>query len=1102
MAAATETGRRPVSEYTEVERPFLDQLAAQGWTVIDQGGGVPQSAAPSLRDNFRQWILPSVFDAAVRSINKIEHGPNAGEEWLTDRQLDDLRNQLLRQPNRTLIEANEAVQALLFKAQVDVNEVTGESDPVVRLIDFRHPENNQFHAINQFRIDTPGCVKNFIIPDIVLFVNGIPLCVVECKKGSETCANPMQEAFVQLQRYMRRRPETELAGLKEGEPRLFHSNLLLIRSCGLEADYGTITSGEEHFYAWKTLYPQDDAALAELNPQQQLIAGMLNPRNLLQILRTSSVFMDIDGGARAKVVCRYQQFRAASKIMERLRHGQTPMERSGVVWHTQGSGKSLTMVFLARMLRASADLNDYKIVLVNDRQDLEEQLGETATLIGGRINVIESRKDLREQLSTDSSDINMVMVHKFQERKEVLSNKVAQVLGTYAAMPAGKTFGEVNVSERIILLIDEAHRTQSSDLGDNLVEAFPHATRIAFTGTPLITERHGEKKTHKRFGEYIDTYRLMDAVNDGATLQILYEGKTADSALNEKHAFDEAFEDLFRDRSEEELLAIKKKYGATGDILEAENRINAIAQDLVKHYIDNILPNSFKAQVVCNSKLACVRYQNGIKAALAERIEQEKKKSVPDLELIKRIGFLKTAVVISSDGTNEAAFISNVRKEALRLNAVDNFCRGFDFNDPSKENTGIAFLIVCDMLLTGFDAPIEQVMYIDKKLREHTLLQAIARTNRVKKSKKRGYIIDYIGLANHLADALTMYAASDEMQELSDGLQNITSELPVLEERYQRLLHHFADLGVKQIKEFVTGVLPNLDANAAVVHAAVTALKDEKKRADFDVYLKKFLMSMDIILPHVSAQPYRVPASRFGYILQVAKERYKDSSLDLGNAGEKVKALINEHLISLGINPKVPPVELLAEDFLEKLAAHAGKNSEAKASEMEHAIRKHCTVHHDEDPAFYKSLSEKVDALIEKHHDEWDLLAEKLAELRSEAIAGRQHGEGGMSKEATTFYEHIVQIGFASGAVNADDKQEFKALMERLVEVLQDTIGTIDFWQNPDKQKRVRGLIKTEISRTGMEELKQHRERVTVEVMKLAKNRHDELVRAMTVGTE
>ena len=1081
-----------MSEYTEVELPFLQQLEELGWTVIDQGAGVPQDAAISLRGSFREWLLPSVFDSAVRAINR----SGDGQPWLTDRQLDDLRSQLLRQPNRTLLEANEAVQALLFKAQVDRNERTGESDPVVRLIDFHQPENNRFHAINQFRIDTPGCVRQFMMPDIVLFVNGIPLAVVECKKGSETCANPMQEAFVQLQRYMRRRADTEQAGLREGEPRLFHSNLLLIRSCGLEADYGTIMSAEEHFYAWKTLHPQDDAGLEGMNAQQQLVAGMLTRHNLLRILRTSAVFMDTDGGARIKVVCRYQQFRAAHKIAQRLRSGATAMERSGVVWHTQGSGKSLTMVFLARLLRASTDLNDYKIILVNDRTDLEDQLGETATLIGGRVNVIENRQALRQHLATDSSDINMVMVHKFQEHKEVLTNTVAEALGTWLAMPAGKTFGVVNSSDRIILLIDEAHRTQSSDLGDNLFEAFPNATRIAFTGTPLLTERHGEKKTHKRFGEYIDTYRLMDSVHDGATLQILYEGKTADSALNEKGRFDEKFEDLFRDRSDEELLAIKKKYGATGDILEAENRINAIARDLVNHYVDNILPNGFKAQVVCHSKLACVRYQTGIKAALAERIALEQNQARPDEALIKRLLFLQTAVVISSDGTNEAAYITHARKEAMRLKAVDNFCKGFDLDDPDKANTGIAFLIVCDMLLTGFDAPIEQVMYIDKKLREHTLLQAIARTNRVRTGKKRGYIVDYIGLSNHLTDALTLYAASDEMQELHDGLQNISSELPVLEERFQRLLQLFDALDVPQIREFVTGGLTNLEANAAVVHAAVTALKDEKHRADFEVYLKKFLMSLDIILPHAHALPYRVPAARFGYILAVTRERYKDTSLDLGDAGQKVKALINAHLISLGINPKVPPVELLAPDFLDKLAAHAGKNGEAKASEMEHAIRKHCTVHHDEDPAFYKSLSAKVDALITQHHAQWDLLAEKLGELRKEAIAGRQQGEDGMGKEATTFYEHLVLVGFASGRVEDADRPAFKALMEVLVGILQETIGSIDFWHNADKQKRVRGLIKAEIGKAGIDELKANRERVAVEVMKLAKNRHNALTRA------
>ncbi len=280
--------------------------------------------------------------------------------------------------------------------------------------------------------------------------------------------------------------------------------------------------------------------------------------------------------------------------------------------------------------------------------------------------------------------------------------------------------------------------------------------------------------------------------------------------------------------------------------------------------------------------------------------------------------------MISSDGTNEAAYVTLARKRAKAWNGVENFCRPFEREEPDKELTGIAFLIVCDMLITGFDAPVEQVMYLDKKIREHTLLQAIARVNWVAKGKKRGYVVDYIGLANHLTEALTLYAASDELEELRDGLKNITSEMPVLEERYQRLVQFFRAAGIKEIDDFVQGRLVGVEVDAAVVHAAVTVLKEEKLRADFEVYLKKFLMSMDIILPHEAAQAFRVPAKRFGYILSVTKERYKDESLDLGDAGNKVKYLVNEHLVSLGINPKVPPVELLADDFLDQLKRHVG----------------------------------------------------------------------------------------------------------------------------------------------------------------------------------
>lgn len=1104
-----------MSEYLHVEKPFLQQLAALGWNVIDQGQGfIPSDPSKSLRTSFREWFLPADFLAAVRAINLTPDG----KPWLTDRQLGDLRDQILRQPNRTLLEANETTQGLFLKAQVDRNEITGEADPVVKLIDFAQPSRNQFHAINQFRVDTPGCVKSCIIPDIVLFVNGIPLVVVEAKIGDPNTANPLHAAYEQLLRYRNGRPETIKAGLREGEPRLFYTNLLLVRTCGEKAEFGSITSGHEHFCAWKDIWPESNQAytppLGVEREQEKLIQGLLAPATLLDVLRTCTVFMDTDSGRRIKVVCRYQQYRAARKIVDRLRAGKTPESRSGVVWHTQGSGKSLTMVFVARMLRAASDLENFKILLVNDRVDLEEQLSGTAKLIGGKVNVIESTAQLREHLSTGASDINMVMVHKFTERTEALPAAVAQALtyggklvpepegpkatasggAPYRAIPSSKTFGVVNPSERIILMIDEAHRTQGSDLGDNLFEAFPNATRIAFTGTPLITEQHGTKRTVKRFGEYIDTYKLMDAVHDGATLQILYEGRTADTALKDKHGFDTKFEDLFKERTEEEILAIKKKYGATGDLLEAEKRIEAIAKDLVDHYIDNILPDGFKAQVVCHSKLAAIRYQKAIRQALAERIEREKLKPEPDIDLIRRIDFLRVGVVVSSDPTNEPAAITEARKEAKRWNVVENFCRPFDFDDHDKALTGVAFLVVCDMLLTGFDAPIEQVMYIDKKLREHNLLQAIARVNRVATNKHRGFIVDYIGLANHLTSALSIYSEEDA-RDIHDGLKSVLSEMPILEERYQRLLQHFIAAGVGNIGAFILGQLGSPEADVALIHAAVGAMKDIKRRADFEGYLKKFLQSLNLILPNPAGHPYRGAARRFGYLLRMVKERYKDDSLDIADAGEKVKALINEHLIDLGINPKIPPVELLSDEFLSQVQKHCQGNHEAKASEMEHAIRKHCTVHFDEDPAFYTKLSEKLEKLIEQHRDNWKSLSDDLEQLRKEAIEGRSIAVEGLTKEAMTFYDYVLQLGYDGADVPAEDREPLKALMLLIVQMLQDTINVLDFWKKPIEVKKLRGNIDTEILLASIPALNAKHERIAVEIVKLAEKRHQELVK-------
>jgi len=276
--------------------------------------------------------------------------------------------------------------------------------------------------------------------------------------------------------------------------------------------------------------------------------------------------------------------------------------------------------------------------------------------------------------------------------------------------------------------------------------------------------------------------------------------------------------------------------------------------------------------VVCHSKLAAVRYQRAIREALRERLDRERLKPQPNLELIRRIEFLKAAVVVSADATNEAASITIARKEARRWDAVANFCKPFSFDDPDAALTGIAFLIVCDMLLTGFDAPVEQVMYIDKRLREHNLLQAIARVNRVFPNKRRGFIVDYIGLANDLTHALSIYSQEDA-QDIQQGLKDVSTELPILEQRYQRLLQHFYACGVTEIEAFVTDSLGTPEADVRTLHTAVRAMKDIKHRADFEIYLKKFLQSLNLILPGEAGQSYCGPARRFGYLLRMVKER-------------------------------------------------------------------------------------------------------------------------------------------------------------------------------------------------------------------------------------
>ena len=1079
-----------MSEYHFVEKPFLTQLEQLGWTCIDQGQGIPQDPTKSFRTSFREVTLKKYFLQSIKAINTTN-----GKPWLTDSQLQDIYDEITEHSNKNLLEVNKEIfQLLLNGTSVDKNELTGEEYPKVQFIDFKNPENNSFIAINQFRINTPGTPKGFIIPDIVLFINGLPLVVVECKDQNEFTANPLTEAYKQLRRYSNQRIETHEAGLKEGEEKLFHFNQLCIATYGDDATYGTITSTDQYYLNWKDIYPESlktyNPPLGKERRQEQLIQGMLSKNNILDLLQNFTLFMEVGEGKEIKIISRYQQFRAVQKIKERLLNGKTPKERSGVIWHTQGSGKSLTMVFLIRKIRSVSKLSDYKIVIINDRTDLEEQLGNTARYTDEKIDYVSKIGDLKPKLSTENSNITMVMLQKFQERDAVQSpdyikNKVAE------AIPQYKDFGVVNTSDRILILQDESHRTVNSDLGDNMFAAFPNSTKIAFTGTPLITDRH-KTKTVDRFGDYIDKYKLQDAVDDGATVQILYEGKTADTALNEKAVFDKKFEDLFKERTEEELLAIKKKYGTYGDILEAEERIKLIAKDMVNHYVANILPNDFKAQVVCSSKLAAVRYKKYIDLALEEIITEKEIDNDYEPELLRKLKFLKSAVVVSSDDTNELAEITQARKDAKASNAVENFKKKINYEEP---NTGIAFIVVCDMLLTGFDAPIEQIMYLDKKLKEHNLLQAIARVNRIYPDKNRGYIVDYIGLANNLKEALSIYGG-DAFDEVMQGMKDIETEVPILESRYRRILQLFKDNKVNYFEEFLNQKIKDTLEEYYVLEAAIELLQDIKLRANFTTYLKAFQESMDVILPNEIATPYKIPAKRLGYLLIKIKERYKDDTLDISGAGNKIKMLVNEHLISLGINPKIPPTELFSSNFIEELDKQ--KTAKAKASEMEHATRKHIKINLAEDPVFYKTMSEKLDSIIQSHWEDWDAILEGLIELRSDLEAGRKEGSiEGITIEEAPFCDLIIDIAYGKEA-SAEIMQQLKPVITEIMPVIKKEIKIARFWKKKDEIEKLRGKIEDVIlviaGEQNLDPVINKTDKIVSEILALAKKRHHNLL--------
>lgn len=1084
-----------MAEYTNVERPFLDKLRSLGWQVIDQGRGVPQDPAKSLRDNFKQVVLPAVFKQSIKNINKTADG----REWLTGRQLDELLTVIQSYSGSTLHEANKAIHRLLTKGTtVNKNELTGEVNPFVRLIDFKNWDKNSFVAINQFRLLTPGASRQGIIPDIVLFLNGLPLVVVECKDFD--VAEPLSEAFLQVTRYANTREDDY--GVKEGEERLFHYNLFNIITRGKEARVGTRSAEFDYYNNWSDIFPEEYKVIQfppDEERQEVMIRGMLNKEILVDILKHFTLFVEIDKGTEVKIVSRYHQYRAVGKIIRNLREGATPREKGGVIWHTQGSGKSLTIVFLIRKLRSCDDLKDLKIISIVDRVDLEDQLGETLKYANESLSIIDSKIGLKE-LDDDTGNLNLVMIHKF-----LTSNNVsAQSLLDAGIVPKFDKFETVNNSDRIILLVDEAHRTQGGDLGDNIFNAFPNATRIGFTGTPLITERHAIK-THERFGgkpdengePWIDSYKFDRAVADKATVEIKYIGKVVHDKIDDEDAFDTEFEDMFRERTQEEKEEIQRRYGTFINYLESKERIAKIAADIIKHYYEDVLVNGFKAQVVASSILAAVRYKYELEIAIKNKIEQLK--ALPDEKRddgkILQLEFLKVSVVVSGMGNNEPGFISKARNEARDWDAIKNFKKDFDYSQEEggqykKPETGIGILCVCDRLLTGFDAPVEQVMYLDKIMKEHDLFQAIARVNRTKKGKSFGLIVDYIGITKHLQEALGIYTNRDKenARQFLDVFRDIGKEVPVLEARFKRILNLFTERRLNEMEDFLNQKFEDAKVEFEFAERCIEQAQDIKFRAELLTYSKSFFESLDLLFNTKAGTEFWIPCKRLGYLLWRIKDRYKDKTMDLKWASQKVRKLIDKHLLSLGIDEKVAEVSILSPDFGKSSTPYSTPKS--KASEMEHAIRYHIKVNLEKDPSLYNHFKDRLETILNSYKENWEEIVNQLEILRNEIVKGREEKTEGISTIEAPFFDLLRD------SLKSEDEtkiEKTKELMHTLIMILKETAQINNFWNKEAEQRSLSGRIEDEIYYARISGLSEKAAELTTELLKLAKNREAEL---------
>ena len=1048
-----------LDERNHVEKPLLDQLKELGWEIHDLDN--KQYPGDSFRANFTEVVMLPVLRAQLKIIN----------DWLDDDQVEEVVKQLAAGfPGTGLIENNRHVLNLLLEnTSISENRKTNEKSPTVRFVDFKHRKNNRFIAVCQFKVRILG-TEYHILPDIVLFLNGLPVVVIECK--SPKAKEPMAEAIDQMLRY------SEQRGAKgEGSAPLFYYNQFVVATCRQQAKFGTITThGERLFFRWADPYPRTVADLdhgaGAPNDQQRLVAGMLDRDNLLDLIRTFTLFSTNDKGETIKIVGRYQQFRAVKLGVRRLLEGRNPRERSGIIWHTQGSGKSLTMMFMVREMYRHPSLSRWKVVFVTDRTQLEQQLSETSQSIGFSVKVADSIHTLKELLRSDTSDLVMAMIHKFREADLT------------------QTFPELNASPYILVMTDEAHRSQYAMLGANLDKGIPNAARIGYTGTPI-------DKTERVFGDYIDKYTMRQSIEDGVTLEIVYEGRTHNAEVADQSGMDTAFTDVFSEYNLQQRMEILG-YGSRDAYLEAKSTIKAKARDMVKHYLAHVFPNGYKAQVVAVSREAAVRYKNYIDAALVKAVAALEKDNPNRIDLL-RLKNMQTDVIISgghNDLPHLKVYADNSRHEA----SIKSFKLPFGAEDEGiSGNMGI--LIVRDMLLTGFDAPVEQVMYLDKVIEAHNLLQAIARVNRVGgEGKDKGFVVDYVGIGHHLKKAIEISDAR-EQKDVLDALSFPEKELNALRAAHREMMALFEKYGLTDLNDH---------------DAFFDLFYDEDLRFEYLSAFKNFTRCLNLVFPAKEALGFMPDFQQLAEINVLAGKHLRDARLSMKGVPLKLRGITDAYLISRGIDQKVAPISILDQDFESQVGKR--KRTKTKAAEVEHAIRHHLDVDLDDDPELQASFAEALQKILEEFQNNWKKIYEEMEKLRQRIINARKEPTYGLHRKKQMplfrmFRREIfgdgvipanVQAGIAEKqtpfTISEDDKISFLVdLTQKSFWVVERELKLTGFWESiPARNKLKADLQRILLSPECLKipHLTKNRSPIISRILEFAEKNHDTILYA------